>query len=310
MPFETPPGSPDAENAVGGGPSPALLEAVRRLLRPLVRLLLQHQITFPALAGLLKSVYVQVADEHFAIPERPQTISRLTLLTGIHRKDVRRLQSEAAETGVPATSTASSLGAQLVLRWTTEPDFLTPEGAPRALPRLAGNRTESSFEALVASVTQDIRPRAILDEWLRLGVASVDAQDRVHLAEAAFVPARGFDEKAYFLGRNVRDHLDAARHNLSGEGDPFLERSVYYAGLRAESAQELQALSRTVGIEALQRVNQRARVLQQADEGAPESRYRMSFGAWFLRAPLAGASPVSGLSSESNEGPEGGSDAS
>ncbi|MEM9175704.1 MAG: DUF6502 family protein [Myxococcota bacterium] len=266
-----------------GQPSGALLGAVERLLAPLVRLLLDHQIPFPTLAGLLKRIYVDEAERGYALPDRPQTISRLTLLTGIHRKDVKRLQSEAAD-HTPATPPSVSLGAQLVLRWTADPAYRDEDGRARALPRLATGDGSPSFDGLVQTVTQDIRPRAVLDEWLRLGIARVDASDRVILVEDAFIPSEGFEEKAYYLGRNVRDHLAAARHNLSGEGAPLLERSVYYANLRPESVEELQALAREAGVEALQRVNERARALQAADDGEPDARQRMSFGAWFFRA--------------------------
>jgi len=277
--------SPESNDTptTSGAPAGALLTAVERLLGPLVRLLLDHQITFPTLASLLKRVYVDEAERGFALPDRPQTISRLTLLTGIHRKDVKRLQTEAAERA-PSAPAAVSLGAQLVLRWTADPALRGEDGAPRPLPRLATEDGGPSFDALVASVTQDIRPRAVLDEWLRLGIVRIDAEDRVHLVEEAFVPTHGFDEKAYYLGRNVRDHLSAARHNLAGVGAPLLERSVYYANLRPESVEELQALARDAGVEALQRVNQRAHELQAADEGEPDARQRMSFGAWFFRA--------------------------
>lgn len=283
MPSETPQTS---ASSPPGEPPRALLLAVRQLLRPLVRLLLEHQITFPVLANLLKSVYVEEAERGFSLPDRPQTISRLTLLTGIHRKDVKRLQTEA--TGEPTDGRPASvpLGAQLVQRWTTEADYLDPAGAPRALPRLTTPEDGASFESLVASVTQDIRPRAVLDEWTRLGVARIDSEDRVHLVEEAFVPTRGFDEKVVFLGRNVSDHIATAHHNLRGEGAPRFERNVYFARLRPESVDELQDLSRELGNHALREMNQRARALQIADEGHPDARYRMSFGAWFHRAEL------------------------
>ncbi|MBJ21963.1 MAG: hypothetical protein GY910_19545 [bacterium] len=267
-----------------GAPPPALLRAARRLLGPLVRLLLDHRITFPVLTGLLKSVYVEEANRAFAIPGRPQTISRLSLLTGIHRKDVKRLQAEAPEQSAAPTNV--SLGAQLVLRWTAEPEYQEADGSPRALPRRAGDRSASSFEGLVESVTNDIRPRAILDEWIRLGIATVDAQDHVHLASNAFVPAHGFDEKAYYLGRNIRDHLAATRHNLTGQGPPLLERTVYYAHLRPGSVSELQDLASEVGLEALQRVNRRARELQREDEARSDATQRMNFGVYFYRAEL------------------------
>jgi hypothetical protein len=295
---DTPATSSDSPAA---SPSPALLRATKRLLGPLVRLLLEHQVTFPVLTNLLKTVYIEQAERGFALPDRPQTISRLTLLTGIHRKDVKRLQYEAESEPPPATI---SLGAQLVLRWTAEPEYADDAGRPKALPRLAAGADTPSFESLVASVTQDIRPRAILDEWQRLGIARIDTNDHVHLAEEAFVPANGFDEKAYYLGRNVRDHLAAAHHNLTGSPAPFLERSVYYAHLRPESVQELQDLSREAGIEALQRVNRRARELQLEDEGQSDAQHRMSFGAWFFRARVEEKEAARGT--EDGDTPDGG----
>ncbi len=278
----------DDEIGTAGGPSASLLAAVRRLLGPLVRLLLEHQVPFPALAALLKSVYVEQASRHFRLPDRPLTQSRITLLTGIHRKDVKRLQAETS--GAPETPANVSLGAQIVLRWTADPRYRDPTrgDTPLALPRLDPGGEQPSFEELVESVTTDIRPRAILDEWLRLGIARLDDEDRVHLSNEAFVPTHGFDEKAYYLGRNVHDHLAAARHNLAGEHAPLLERSVYYAKLSPESVAELEALSRRVGSDALQTINRRAHELQQSDaRGAADpkaltNRHRINFGVYFF----------------------------
>ena len=66
-----------------------------------------------------------------------------------------------------------------------------------------------SFETLVASVNTDIRPRAVLDEWLRLGVVQIDDSDQVCLVVDAFVPEKGLDEKAFLFGQNIHDHLAA-----------------------------------------------------------------------------------------------------
>ena len=84
--------SSSAVSPMAGLPAPALVRALRRLLRPLVRLLLAKQVTYPFLANLLKAVYVEVAEREFAIAGKSQTTSRLSLLTGIHRKDAERLR--------------------------------------------------------------------------------------------------------------------------------------------------------------------------------------------------------------------------
>ncbi len=283
----------DAQGSVAegvAGPPPSLVRALRRLLQPLVRLLLSHQVTYPFLSNLLKSVYLEVAERELAVPGQRQTISRLSLLTGLHRKDVKRLQGEAREPQVAPP--VVSLGAQLVARWTGMPEFLDPGGRPRPLARqgsAAHAAGETAFEQLVESVSKDIRPRSVLDEWLRLGVVELDAEERVRLRVEAFVPERGFEEKAFYFGRNLHDHIAAGAHNLAGEGAPMLERSVYYDELSPDSVRELSELSERRGMEALQAILRRAIALQKRDAGRPDARERVNFGVYLYRGPGAGA---------------------
>jgi hypothetical protein len=271
-----------AEHAGSHAPPASLLKALRRLLRPLARLLLEHQITFPLLKDLLKEAFVEVAASEFPIDGRPQTDSRISLLTGIHRKDVRRLRAPASSDDAPPPSV--SLGAQLVARWTGVREFLDDSGHPRPLPRRGSSGGGLSFEDLVQSVSRDIRPRAVLDEWLRLGVVHIDADERVTLRVGAFVPARGFDEKAFYFGRNLHDHVAAGAHNLRGGAPPLVDRSVYYGGLTRESVAELECLSERLGMDALHAVNRRALELQQRDANDEAARLRMNFGIYSFHA--------------------------
>jgi hypothetical protein len=287
------------------------MSAVTRVLRPLVGLLMEHGLTFQWLNGLLKSVFVDVAEKEFRLPDKRQTDSRITLLTGVHRKDVRRLR-EASGSGDDGPPPSIYLGAHLVAIWTGDDRFLDRKGHPKALSRLPRG-TEPSFEELVAGVSTDIRPRAVLDEWLRLGAVEVDDDDRVRLKTEAFIPSKGFEEKSYYLGRNVHDHIAAARHNVQGHKPPMLERSVYYENLTPESVRELEELARGEGSRALQAINRRARELQARDKrnagpghkragngrggGKPRSKdaaNRINFGIYFYHEredPDSGNSP-------------------
>jgi hypothetical protein len=234
-------------------------------------------------SAVLRSLYVDVAVEEFPAGVKRQTDSRITLLTGVHRKDVKRLRTEVHRTVVAPR--AASLGSQLVARWMALPEYLDADGAPRPLPRLPQAGEPSSFESLVRSVSTDIRPRAVLDEWLRLGIVRLDAQDRVHLDVQAFIPAQGSDEMAYFFGRNLHDHLAAAVHNMLGEPVPFLDRSVNYTHLTSASVEELIQLAQQRGIEVLQEVNARALQLQGRDGGEPGASHRFNFGVYVYSEP-------------------------
>ena len=260
-------------------PSPALIAALRSLLRPLVRLLVARGVTYPMLLDVLKQTYVDVAQRHFTGEGEAPSDSRITLLTGVHRKDVRRLREEAAG---PAAAMPESvaLGAQVVAAWTTR--FHDSKGRPKPLPRAGG---AGSFESLVESISTDIRPRAVLDAWLRLGVVELDGEDRVVLKSEAFVPSRGFDEKAFYLGLNAGDHLAAAAHNLLGDGAPFLERSVHYDELDPASVPELARLAEEGGMKALRAVNRKSMDAEARDRKKTAPRQRITFGIYFFTEP-------------------------
>jgi len=285
-------------------PPRSIVTAVRRLLRPIVRLLLTHQITFPYLARLLKAVYVELAEREFRLEGRPQTTTRVSLLTGIHRKDVKRLRSELPHEEAPPPMV--SLGAQLVAVWMGDPAYLDESGRPRRLARHAAAGEPVSFEGLVQSVSKDIRPRAVLDEWLNLGVARLGSDGRVELNTGAFTPDRGLDEKAFFFGRNLHDHVAAGVANLRGERPSHPDRAVYYDGLSAESVAELRTLAERLGMEALHAVNRRARELSLRDRDRSDAEQRMTFGIYFYAAPADPAGDRDAEGTPPSGEPEGG----
>ncbi|VTZ48911.1 conserved hypothetical protein [Methylocella tundrae] len=258
---------------------------IARLLRPLVRLFIRSGMTFPGLVDLLRELYVNVAEYDFALPDKEQTDSRVSLLTGIHRKEVRRLRGAGAP--ISATPAAVSRASRIIARWLAAPEFTDSEGRPLALARAADQGcAEPSFEALVASVTRDVRPRAVLDEWLDRKLVEIDADGRIVLAESAFVPQGGSDQQLYYFGRNLHDHVAAAVANVLGEGPRFLERAVHYDGLSDGLAESLEKRSREIAVAALQEANREAHAACAQDPGG---RHRWIMGVYIYRDEDASA---------------------
>ena len=270
---------------------PALMAAMRRLLRPLVRLAMRGGITFPALSDLVKGLYIDLAEAEGADRDGAATDSRVSMLTGVHRKYVKRLREEAsARSATFSMPRGLSMGARIAALWNSLPEYLDEDGVPRPLPRQPASPGEPSFDGLVASLSKDIRARVVLDEFLRLGVASIDEQGRVHLLHAAFVPAAGIDERAYYLGRNVHDHLAAITHNLEGAGRPLPERCVHYENLSQEACEGLLVLAEKNGMKALRAVNERVQA-GGATALPGEPQWQMNFGMYFYMAPAEATSP-------------------
>ncbi len=273
----------DTSKPVPGSPPPRLLAALEQLLRPLVRLLLSCHVTYPVLINLLKSIYVQVSEHDFQAGDKRQSDSRINLLTGVHRKDVKRLR--AAPSGTDRAPHNSSIGAQLIGRWLGSKEMVDVEGKPIPLALKSSGTDNISFEALVEQVCkQDIRPRVILDEWLRLGVAHLE-DDQVVLNTGAFTPEQGFDEKVFFFGKNTHDHISAATHNLLGKKPSYFDRSAYYDQLSSASIEQLAELANTIGMRALTEMNRAALTRQEHDKNQIDANHRMNFGIFNYNAP-------------------------
>jgi hypothetical protein len=270
----------------------SLISAIKRLLRPLVRLMIAKGLGLPALIDLLKEVYVSVAEQEFPTASKKQTDSRISVLTGVHRKDVKRLRTLKLEEFVAPRSIG--LGPMVVARWLSNASMIDATGQPLPLPRQADSAGSASFDGLVEGVSKDIRPRALLDEWVRLGVARLDGQGRVVLNQAAFIPEKGFDEKAFYLGRNVHDHLAVAGNNLLGLGNPTLERSVHYTGLTEESANILMEAAERLGMQSLLAVNRLALDLADKDRNKADASRRLNIGLYLYDGPTTLNGPNGG----------------
>ena len=225
------------------------------------------------ISDLLRELYVNVAEHDFALPEKEQTDSRVSLLTGVHRKEVRRLRGAGAPiSSIPASLSGSS---RILAQWLGSREFSTVRG-PKKLPR-TDDAGKASFESLVASVTRDVRPRAILDEWLSRGLVEIDADDRVMLLATALLPPAGEEQQLYYFGRNLHDHMAAAVANISGETPRFLERAVHYDRLSEAAVARLEAISRSMANNVLQEANRAAVDICEGDPGGDR---RWNFGIY------------------------------
>lgn len=262
----------------------ALVSALRRVLRPLVRLMVARGITYPNLSEVLKSLFVEVAERDFGIEGKPTTDSRVSLLSGVHRKDVSRLRSQPAKADSPA-SPVITLSSQVFARWLGDPGWRDRRGRPLPLPRLASEGGDRSFESLVAGISSDIRPRVLLDEWLRRGLVTLDDHDRVCLQPQAFTASRGDADKLHYFARQLHDHVAAASLNLMG-GVPYLDRSLHADGLSAETVAELHELARAQAMQMLVSLSEAVQAAETREPSLPVGapRRRFTLGVYFYEA--------------------------
>jgi hypothetical protein len=180
------------------------------------------------------------------------------------------------------------MASQIIARWIGTGAFTDATGQPRPLTRARqdANGGMPSFEALVESVTSDVRPRAVLDDLLSHGVVWVDSNEHVQLNTAAFIPRPGGEEQLFYFARNLHDHLAAAVANISAPGAPrFLDRSVHYDRLTPAQAKALEDYARDAAMQVLLDVNRRAMQLtESAPEATETAQRRINLGVYVFDA--------------------------
>ncbi len=258
------------------GPSNKLLDTLVRVLAPLVRLMIAKGVTFQMASEVLKRAYVRSANEHF-VDEDAASGTRLSLLTGLNRKEIRRLTSdEPGKERPPMASYATAVAAQ----WRTNRRWQDRAGKPKVLPRRTTNST-LSFDDLVRSVTTDHRPAAVFDELTRLGFIETDGE-KVRLVTASFFTSTDQEDRLARASENIEDHMAAAVTNIIEPTSRFLEQSVYSDELSDASAAKLHTLIREEWEQTFNTVLEKAIELETDD--AKQSRVaktRMRVGMYF-----------------------------
>ena len=268
-----------------------LLRAAAATLRPLVRRLLAAGVPFGHLEARLRALFVELAAEEFALPGRRQTDSRIALLTGINRKEVRRLRrADTAERG-PATF-SRNLATVLVSRWLGDPRATDRAGRPVAIPYRAARGP--CFVKLAAATTADVAPRALLDGLVGTGAAELRDDGMVVLRADAYVPRRGGSEGLAMLAEDPPELIDTILHNVLGEGDDLrLQRKVSYDNLGADGLRAVRAELRREGEHFIRRVNRLlARHDRDRNPKAPggERRYA-GLGLYYFEAAAPAGKP-------------------
>lgn len=249
------------------------------LMAPIVLWLLRHGVSFPAFSDLLKPLFVDAARGELERGALKPTQSALSLLSGVHRKDVRDIVDAPVNS---RRSPRPTLAAQVFTRWLHDGRFRSRNGKPRALPRTGPGRT---FEILCRELSNDVHPRTVLDELLRLGLVALDGEQVVVRARS-FVPSQRLDELTALFSANAADHIAAAVSNLTSNEPPFLEQSVYADGLTKESVEVMHAAARQAWARAFQIVVARARERVDHDK-ASDGDLRIRFGSYFFSEPVS-----------------------
>jgi hypothetical protein len=189
-----------------------VLDAFLLVMRPIVRILLRYGIGYREFLEVTKTAYVDVASSDFGLRGRPTNISRVAVMTGLTRKEVKRLRDKI-ESGESRITVKTTPLADVLHHWHSEDEFIDSSGAPMTLPF----NGEDSFSALVKRFGGDIPAGAMRTELKRVGAVKEDNDGNLTVTSRALEPASGHQKLLTQLVHGAYAMLTNVAYNTNPE---------------------------------------------------------------------------------------------
>lgn len=257
----------------------ALSTAVMQLLQPLVRVLLRHGMAYDEFAELARRAYVQVAERDFTLQGRKQTTSRISVITGLNRKEVARLQAFNAQGDPAGDELAHTLNraAKVVVGWMHE--HTLADGSAAAIDA-------DQFAALVKRHSGDMPARAVLDELRHDGAVVVNEDGRYQLKPGAYGAKSTDAGRIVLLGQHAADMLGSIEHNLREPKErAYLQQRVFAENIPPERVDAVRLRLRELGQNALAETRERLIADDAGDTPPAPGARRVTLGVYYFEEP-------------------------
>jgi hypothetical protein len=230
-----------------------LFSACGQLLRPIARLLLRAGINWKEFSDLSKSVFVDVATREFGLRGRPTNASRVALMTGINRHEVRRQRALLAA-AKPATPTYLNAAQRVLSGWHQDHDYLGPGGQPAEIPETGSG---PSFEDLCRRYAGDMPMTALLRELRRVGAIVTESDGLLAVRARSYIQARIDPEKILRAGSVLEDLGDTVVYDLTAPESARLrfERRAENANIDPRHVPAFQEFLEREGMAFLERID-------------------------------------------------------
>jgi hypothetical protein len=230
-----------------------ILDALGHLLEPVILLLLKSGITWREFSDLAKAKFVQVATDEFGIRGRPTNASRVSILTGLDRRDVRKLRL-ALEHRRPVDPGFMSKPSQVLDGWFHDPEFLAGSGRARDL-QIEGE--SGSFTALVRRYAPGIPPVAMIKALKAAGAIAEIGETKLRALKRAYVPRELDADHIRLWGSVLKDIGTTWEHNLTrtSEQRSRFERRAINLKVDRKAIPEFQSFLEKEGMAFLERVD-------------------------------------------------------
>lgn len=219
-----------------------VLDSFLLMLRPVIRILLRYGIGYREFAEVTKTAFVSVASSDFGLRGRPTNISRVAVMTGLTRKEVKRLRDKVGK-GDNSIAVKTTPLADVLHQWHAQAEFTDSSGNPIPLPF---SRGEISFTGLVRKFGGDIPAGAMRTEMKRVGVVEEDAEGELSVVDRSFRPDSDHENLVTLLVHGAYPLLCNIEHNTNPEQPDvrWANRIAFTQSLRSQDTRQLRRITK------------------------------------------------------------------
>jgi hypothetical protein len=194
-----------------------LLAAVRHMLIPIARVLIRNGVPYGDFEEVARHAFAKAGQSVIGERGLQLTLSRLSLLTGLPRREMRRVMDRPPQ--ITQLSLSDSNAAARVLHaWHTKSPFvLVPIGVPMDLEYEAAD-SNTTFVGLVKAHVPDADPSDVLSELIASGSVKQDERGFLHPTSRTFVTGDLSEDQIKYAARAARRFLDTLDVNLTKDG--------------------------------------------------------------------------------------------
>jgi len=256
----------------------AAVKSAQTVLRPLAGFMLRAGISFREFTGLAKSAFVAAASSEFGSAGRPTTVSRVSLLTGISRKEVSR-QREILAQGNDSIGTFENKtndATRVLSGWHQDPDFVS-NGEPKVLDA-------AQFDALCKRYCTDVPVSAARKELQRVGAVSETPEGHFRVKSRYYRPASYDPQWLVNAGGYLNDIANTINYNIDTPDDRptrFLGRASEHR-IDAASVAEFHEFLEREGQQFLETVD-RWLTAHRAEDASGVATVRLGAGVFFIQ---------------------------
>jgi hypothetical protein len=268
-----------------------MLNAVYACLLPIARLLLRSGVTYQQFEAVAKRAFVREAMFESPLRSRPMNTSRISVKTGLSRKDVKRLREQLASSAEDVSQAASRSGppARVLHAWHVDPRFIQSGGLPRDLQF---QNDVDGFSGLVRSVAGDVPAGAVRAELRRSGAIEELPDGQLRVVKRHYVPG-SVDEKAItVMSGMVFPLASGIVHNSdpSRTTDGFIQRFAFSEALPSASINEFRRRSRVAAEQLVEQMDDWLadyELQSNRSEKAPSAGVTAGIGVFYYEGPNA-----------------------